>query len=260
MYRLLACIALLLVGAGIGTTNAEGIQSLAFSPFTENVELEPTTTSRPTKMGPISTAAPREAEIDVPDTSSSTSSSLSSSTTQVVPGTPETTTTNSGGTGTTDTTTDPGNVGTVPPTEVSPSTIPDVTISIPEITTTLPVVTLPELPENPIDSEFLDETNEVRGIDLTWSNELAAYARVHLRQMMVADELFHSNIGRLLTHWSVVGENVGVGPTVDDIQNAYMASPTHAENVTHPAFTHFGSASETGLDGRIWTVEIFGTK
>ena len=142
-------------------------------------------------------------------------------------------------------------------------TIPEVAPTLPEITTpTLPVDT-PEVPENPVDSEFLNETNQEREAvaqELVWSNELAAYARVHLIQMMLAGRLFHSNIGRLLTHWTVVGENVGVGPTVDSIQDAYMSSPTHAENVVLPHYTHFGSASEYGLDGYLWTVEVFGAR
>jgi uncharacterized protein YkwD len=130
----------------------------------------------------------------------------------------------------------------------------------------LPVVTLPEIPENPVDSEFLDKTNQERAANsvqqLERSAELAAYARVHLLNLMRSPtgELFHSNISRLLTHWSAVGENVGRGPDVNSIHSAYMDSPTHAENVVEPIYTHFGSASEVDALGILWTVEIFGVR
>jgi len=152
-----------------------------------------------------------------------------------------------------------------------PTTVPEVTApTLPEVTVptlpTLPEPTVPTvtLPPTPTDSSFLDETNEVRQDPLAWSGELAAYARVHVAQMMSAGQLYHSDISRLLTHWEFVGENVGVGSSVDAIQEAYMASPTHEENITDPRFTHFGSYSANGpcptdpLSVCIWTTEIFG--
>ncbi len=146
-------------------------------------------------------------------------------------------------------------------TNTTSSTVEPTTGTVPSVDTTTPEVDAPvELPENPTDSSFLDETNEVRAEDLIWSDELARYADIHLQQMMVGNALFHSNISVLLANWSVVGENVGVGPSVISIQEAMMASPTHRENVTFESYTHFGSSSRTGIDGRIWSVHVFGAR
>lgn len=146
--------------------------------------------------------------------------------------------------------------GTVPTTLPLLEPLPEVTVP----TVTVPTV---ETPVNPEDSEFLDETNQVRAEDLLWSDELAQYADIHLQAMMAAGVLFHSNISSLLVNWSVVGENVGVGPSVISIQEAMLASPTHRENVIFQAYTHFGSSSRTGLfrgAEAIYTVHIFATR
>lgn len=127
--------------------------------------------------------------------------------------------------------------------------------------TTLPVeTTVPEFPDSPVDQQFQDLANQERTVELQWSNELEAYAKVHLRYMISTQVLEHSDISRLLTHWSFVGENVGKGGSVDAIHSAYMNSPTHAENVTEPQFTHFGSASDYDTLGVLWTCEVFGAK
>lgn len=145
-------------------------------------------------------------------------------------------------------------------TSASPTTVA-VPASIATVTTAAPVTI--ELPA--VDQAFLEDTNAVRPNDLQWSTELAAYAEWHLARIMVELRLWHSDLkaSPLLAdsggNWKVVGENVGTGFTQDDIQTAYMNSPTHRENVEWPAYTHFGSASKRSpIDGRIWTVEIFG--
>jgi hypothetical protein len=40
--------------------------------------------------------------------------------------------------------------------------------------------------------------------------------------------------------WQKVGENVGRGPSVDPIMDAFIASPKHFENLMDPAFTKIG--------------------
>ena len=40
--------------------------------------------------------------------------------------------------------------------------------------------------------------------------------------------------------WTKLGENVGTGPNVSDVMDAFIASPGHYENIIDPAFTHVG--------------------
>lgn len=40
--------------------------------------------------------------------------------------------------------------------------------------------------------------------------------------------------------WAKLGENVGTGPNVNDVMDAFIASPGHYANIIDPAFTHVG--------------------
>lgn len=106
----------------------------------------------------------------------------------------------------------------------------------------------------------MDLTNLQRATPLQWSDKLADYASQKLATQIDSLPLFHSDIRVLLSNWNTVGENLGVGPSVESIQDAFLNSPTHFENIVLPEFTHFGSATKIGADGRIWTVHLFGEK
>jgi len=206
-----------------------------------------------------------EAEAESDTTQASTTTGSSSTTSEA------TTTLPSSSTGslppvldTTSTSAEPtpdASASTPPSTEPPVITVPDppaTTLPEPE----LPPITVPPAPDVPaVDQEFLDDTNAQRSTTLQWSGSLAAYARAHLEAMVAHGDLFHSDLGAAVIPggWVWLGENVGKGPTQDAIQSAYMESPTHADNVTFPTFTHMGSASTTA-GGLIWTVQIYGAR
>ena len=76
---------------------------------------------------------------------------------------------------------------------------------------------------------------------LTGASDLQAFAQRRAEEMMRAGKLWHSpNLGAEVTGWRVVGENVGRGPTLPDIETAFMASPTHRANVLRPEFSQAG--------------------
>ena len=76
---------------------------------------------------------------------------------------------------------------------------------------------------------------------LTRASDLQAYAQRKAEDMMRAGELSHStNLGTAITNWRLLGENVGRGPTLSDIEAGFMASPTHRVNVLHADFTQIG--------------------
>ncbi len=103
------------------------------------------------------------------------------------------------------------------------------------------------------------ESHERADVKLNWL--LSRYARHHSVEMASKGYLYHSDDDTLVDilspyHFSVGGENVGVGSTVDGLQEAFMASPPHRENILRTTFDHvaIGMAS---VDGHLWVTVIF---
>jgi uncharacterized protein YkwD len=103
------------------------------------------------------------------------------------------------------------------------------------------------------------ESHDRADVRLNWL--LSRYARHHSVEMANKGYLYHSDDDTLVDilspyHFSVGGENVGVGSTVDGLQDAFMASPLHRENILRTAFDHvaIGMAS---VDGHLWVTVIF---
>ena len=55
-----------------------------------------------------------------------------------------------------------------------------------------------------------------------------------------------------------MGENVGIGPNVGAIHQAFLASPEHYRNLADPVFTHVGIGVFVDGAGRTWTAHEFG--
>ncbi|MDH3397224.1 MAG: hypothetical protein OEM81_05250, partial [Acidimicrobiia bacterium] len=67
-------------------------------------------------------------------------------------------------------------------------------------------------------------------LEVYW--DLVDDARIHATVMADADDIFHSsNLAGVTTGWSVLGENVGVGPTVGVLHEAFMKSAGHRDNI-----------------------------
>jgi uncharacterized protein YkwD len=108
---------------------------------------------------------------------------------------------------------------------------------------------------------FLALTNQARAAvgvgPLTMDASLQAYARYHAQEMAASGGIYHSDISQLLGPWSTVGENVGVGPSVDAIQNALLASPGHYRNLSDGGFGYVGVGVFVDASGRVWTAHVF---
>lgn len=85
-------------------------------------------------------------------------------------------------------------------------------------------------------------------------SQLAAYAQEHADRLAAEDDLYHSSFDYYPGSFAHYGENVGVGPTTENIIQAFIASPTHLENITDP-FTHIG-VGVAKRDGKIWIVMV----
>ncbi len=96
------------------------------------------------------------------------------------------------------------------------------------------------------ESEFVALVNSHRsgaGLPpLTVHNELVEASRSWSHQMAAAGQISHANpiSAGITADWQKLGENVGVGPSVASVMDAFMNSPGHRANVLDPAYTHLG--------------------
>lgn len=108
-----------------------------------------------------------------------------------------------------------------------------------------------------------DMTNSARaaaGVPRVWvSTPLSNYAREHSRDMAARNALYHQDLPRLLKgwNWRALGENVGMGPNVTLIHDAWMGSTGHRANILNRSFDRMGVGVYIGPDGRRWATVIF---
>lgn len=77
------------------------------------------------------------------------------------------------------------------------------------------------------------------------------------QHMLTEGSLSHNpNLSTVTTSWEKLGENVGVGPTVDSLHNAFMASASHRGNVLGD-YTHVGIAVVEETPTKLWVTVVF---
>lgn len=111
--------------------------------------------------------------------------------------------------------------------------------------------------------QMLALTNEARATHgkaaLGLNAKLSRYATRHSRQMANAGTLFHTeDLADKLSglDWSMGGENVGVGPSLTDLQEAFMGSKTHRRNILRNGYDH-AAIGVVKSDGNLWVTVIF---
>jgi hypothetical protein len=76
---------------------------------------------------------------------------------------------------------------------------------------------------------------------LVSASDLQSLAQSRANDMAKSGRLAHTtNLGSKVSGWRKLGENVGRGPNLRDIETAFMASPSHRENILDPDFSQFG--------------------
>jgi uncharacterized protein YkwD len=97
--------------------------------------------------------------------------------------------------------------------------------------------------------------------ELGFAATLSRYAKSHSEAMARRGLLFHSTDDQLRNalegyDWSIGGENVGVGGSLDSLEDAFMASKLHRQNILRPDFLR--AAVGVARDGdRYWVTVIF---
>lgn len=113
--------------------------------------------------------------------------------------------------------------------------------------------------------EMLSLTNTDRDAhdraDLAFAAELSRYAKQHSQAMADAGYIYHSTEDEMRSafanyNWTIGGENVGVGGTLESLEGAFMASRDHRENILRPEFNH-AAIGVARADGRVWVTVLF---
>lgn len=101
------------------------------------------------------------------------------------------------------------------------------------------------------EASFVSQVNQARASKglpaLTVDTQLISLARGWSNKMNsgvcgAGNNICHASpISAGVTHtWAKLGENVGTGPDVNSVMDAFIASPGHYANIIDPEFTHLG--------------------
>src|SRR5688572_25538405 len=110
---------------------------------------------------------------------------------------------------------------------------------------------------------MVNQTRKEKGLKaLMRHDQLVAMARGQSDRMEDRGNIYHNpQLGAEATRrgldWERVGENVGMGPNVDLIEQAFLDSPHHYENIVHPSYNHVGIGVVKGDDGKMYVTQVF---
>lgn len=114
----------------------------------------------------------------------------------------------------------------------------------------------------PVDeTDMLELINGARADEslaaLVVSEELMPAAEAQTDAQLAAGTIFHtSDLGSLASGWQLLGENVGVGPSMPILHDAFMASPGHRANVLGD-FNQVAISAKQAESGQFYITLIF---
>ena len=111
------------------------------------------------------------------------------------------------------------------------------------------------------ESSFVNKVNnarEARGkapLEVSW--DLTDDARAQARRMADEQDLYHTpNLGSVTSGWKTLGENVGVGPSVNQLFDAFMGSSAHRANILGN-YNYIGVGVKVDDNDIMWVSMIF---
>ena len=111
------------------------------------------------------------------------------------------------------------------------------------------------------ESAFISQTNALRASQglppLQVNGALTAKARAWAETMAAEGGIRHSTLSDgAPSGWRRLGENVGRGPSVNAVHQAFVASPAHYKNLVDPGFRYVG-VGVVNAEGTIYVSEVF---
>lgn len=113
-----------------------------------------------------------------------------------------------------------------------------------------------------VEADFVNRINTLRaqkGLrQLVVDAELTAIGRRWAAHMSRNGLRHNPNFQNEVTQdWELLGENVGTGPDVPSIMEAFIKSPSHYKNLVEPRFEEVGVGVVLAGDGTVWTAHQF---
>ena len=106
----------------------------------------------------------------------------------------------------------------------------------------------------------LNHARTTRGIpQLHLDRQLSRVARRHSWEMEGRKSLYHTplpTLGRRVTKWRILGENIGWGSSVRSLHRAFMRSAAHRANMLLSVYRHVGLGVRRH-NGKIWVTVVF---
>ena len=95
----------------------------------------------------------------------------------------------------------------------------------------------------------------MNALEIYW--DLTDDARAWTAVMIADGSISHNpNLAGVTSGWSSLGENVGVGPNVDRLHTAFMASAGHKANILGD-FNYIGVGADRAPDGNLYITVVF---
>jgi hypothetical protein len=123
----------------------------------------------------------------------------------------------------------------------------------------------PTSPSPDVEAEFVSRINSFRASkglsQLRVHSQLLGVARNWTERMVAAGKISHNpNLSSEVSgNWTKLGENVGVGPSVDSLMNAFIGSPAHHRNLVDPDWNYVAVGVTRAADGQLYTTHNFMT-
>jgi hypothetical protein len=89
---------------------------------------------------------------------------------------------------------------------------------------------------------------ELQGVARNWTDQMVANGGISHNPNLAGD---------VSANWSKLGENVGVGQSVDSLMNAFINSPAHYKNLVDPAYNYIGVGVSYDSNGTMYTTHDF---
>jgi uncharacterized protein YkwD len=93
---------------------------------------------------------------------------------------------------------------------------------------------------------------------LAEAGDADAKAQQQANDMAASGSIYHSNLASgIQPGWAAIGENVGVGATIDSVEASLQASAPHRANLLSGSYNQVGVGVAVGSDGRVYVAQEF---